>query len=412
MVTLHHFALPDLGEGLTEADILDWLVSPGDEVALNQPLVEVETAKAAVEVPSPWSGVVHQLLVPPGQTVPVGTRIISIETADELVAEAAQDMLVGYGPKPPPAGRRQRVASSADAALPAADVTVLAKPPVRRLARDLGVDLRTVTGTGPAGSITRADVDAVASGLPPAQDGAADRQQPLAADERIPLRGMRKAMAEAMTRSAFTAPHATVFLTVDATETMRLRAALADNPRFEETSITALAFVARAACAGVRRSPLINSEWDETRQEIVVHPQINLGIAVATHRGLLVPNIKNAGAKTLHELAGAIEQLTATARAGHTRPAELAHGTLSITNVGVFGVDVGTPLLNPGESAILCLGAIRPMPWVHDGQLAVRDVVQLALSFDHRIIDGQLAARFLADVGAMLADPRLLLALA
>jgi pyruvate dehydrogenase E2 component (dihydrolipoamide acetyltransferase) len=176
--------------------------------------------------------------------------------------------------------------------------------------------------------------------------------------------------------------------------------------------MTALAVMAKAACTAVRRSPLINSEWDEVHQEIVVHPQVNLGIAVATDRGLLVPNVENAGAMTLHELAGAIEQLTATARAGHTRPAELAHGTLSITNVGVFGVDVGTPLLNPGESAILCLGAIRTMPWVHDGQLAVRDVVQLALSFDHRIIDGQLAAQFLADVGAMLTDPRLLLALA
>lgn len=429
-MTLRHFALPDLGEGLTEADILDWLVAEGDEVTLNQPIVEVETAKAAVEVPSPWAGVVRQLLVSPGETVPVGTRIISIDTTVDAPSDAGssdggppaavptqgeeqQEMLVGYGPRPAPARRRARVAAGTASLAAPPDVTVLAKPPVRKLARDLGVDLRTVTGTGPAGSITRADLGAAAASAADAAVDLDSGSEPLpGVDERIPVRGMRKAMAQAMTQSAFTAPHATVFLTVDATETMRLRTALGDHPMFAATPLTPLSVVARAVCAAVRRSPLVNSEWDESAQEIVVHRQINLGIAVATERGLLVPNIKDAGALTLQELATAIDDLTSTARGGHTRQADLAGGTLSITNVGVFGVDAGTPLLNPGESAILCLGAIRPRPWVHEGQLAVRDVVQLALSFDHRIIDGQLAAQFLSDVGAMLTDPRLLLALA
>lgn len=228
----------------------------------------------------------------------------------------------------------------------------------------------------------------------------------------MPLHGLRKAMADAMTQSAFTAPHATVFLTVDATETLRLRTALAARPEFAAAPITPLAVVARAVCVAVRETPLINSGFDAAAQEIVLHDQINLGIAVATPRGLLVPNIKDAGNLSLVALASALGELTMTAREGHTRPADLAAGTLTITNVGVFGVDGGTPILNPGESAILCLGAIKPQPWVHQGELAVRDVVQLSMSFDHRIVDGQVASQFLAAVGAMVTDPRLLLALA
>jgi 2-oxoisovalerate dehydrogenase E2 component (dihydrolipoyl transacylase) len=446
---LRHFALPDLGEGLTEADILGWLVSEGDEIALNQPIVEVETAKAAVEVPSPWAGVVRTLHVPTGKTVLVGTTIISIETsADEHAADlqpgggdagaapASEAMLVGYGPRPAQSRRRRRMSAvpslvpsafmpplhSEGHSQPHSDVTVLAKPPVRKLARDLGVDLRTIRGSGPAGSITRADVGAVAPApslsRPPAPSLSrqrADHPAQGTADQtggRMPLHGLRKAMAEAMTESAFTAPHATVFLTVDATETLRLRTALAARPEFAATPITPLAVVARAVCVAVRDAPLINSGFDAAAQEIVLHDQINLGIAVATPRGLLVPNIKDAGNLSLVALAAALGELTMTAREGHTRPADLAAGTLTITNVGVFGVDGGTPILNPGESAILCLGAIKPKPWVHEGELAVRDVVQLSMSFDHRIVDGQVASQFLAAVGAMVTDPRLLLALA
>ncbi len=433
-MALRHFALPDLGEGLTEADILGWLVAEGEAVKLNQPIVEVETAKAAVEVPSPWTGVVRKLLVPSGKTVAVGTPIISIDAtadtdspAERLAAEpehaATEAMLVGYGPRAASVRRRPRVAAfsvdTVDTVESVAhdDVTVLAKPPVRKLARDLGVDLRSVHGSGPAGSITRADVDAVAGpgGHPLASREWAEHPAHGASGgngSRIPIKGMRKAMAEAMTRSAFTAPHATVFLTVDATETLALRTALSGRPEFADRQITPLAVVARAVCVAARRAPLINSEWDESAGEIVVHEAINLGIAVASARGLLVPNIKDAGRLSLLELAGAIAELAATARAGHTRNDDLRRGTMSISNVGVFGVDTGTPILNPGESAILCLGAIRPRPWVHEGELAVREVVELSLAFDHRIIDGQVASQFLADVGAMLTDPRLLLALA
>jgi pyruvate dehydrogenase E2 component (dihydrolipoamide acetyltransferase) len=416
---LRYFALPDLGEGLTEASVLTWLVAPGDEVTLNQPIVEVETAKAAVEVPSPWSGVVRELFVEPGNTVLVGSRLISIATVDatdspaDSPADSAREgvqeaMLVGYGPRPERSRRRPRVVaarepvpaagSAAAGAVESPDVTVLAKPPVRKLARDLGVDLRTVRGSGPAGSITREDVDAVR------------KQVEAATGKRLPVTGTRKAMAAAMTRSAFTAPHATVFVTVDATETVRLREALSARREFADIPLTPLAIVAKAVAIAAGDAPLINAWWDEDADEILVHDRINLGIAVATPRGLVVPNVKDAGALSLVQLARAIAALTTTARDGHTRPAELTGGTMSITNIGVFGVDGGTPILNPGESAILCLGTIKPAPWVYDGQLAVRQVVQLSLSFDHRIIDGATASQFLADVGAMVTDPRLLLA--
>jgi pyruvate dehydrogenase E2 component (dihydrolipoamide acetyltransferase) len=322
-------------------------------------------------------------------------------------------MLVGYGPRPAGARRRRRVEAVAEPS----DVSVLAKPPVRKLARDLGVDLRSVRGSGPAGSITREDVDAAGSGAVASPGHPAGSRQmaavpelPAEGDTRVPLTGLRKAMASAMTQSAFTAPHATVFMTVDATETVALRSALAGQPGFDATPITPLAVAARAVCVAARRAPLMNSRLDEEAGEVILLGRVNLGIAVATPRGLLVPNIKDAGSLSLQQLSGAIRELSATARDGHTRAPELADGTFCITNVGVFGVDGGTPILNPGESAILCLGTIRPTPWVHEGELAIREVVQLSLSFDHRVIDGQNASQFLADVGAMLTDPRLLLA--
>ena len=417
-MTLRHFALPDLGEGLTEADILGWLVVEGDEVRLNQPIVEVETAKAAVEVPSPFAGRVLELHVAEGQTVLVGSTIISIETA--AVAHTAdgegsqgQAMLVGYGPRPAGARRRRRV----EPIIEPTDVSVLAKPPVRKLARDLGVDLRDVRGSGPAGSITREDVGAAGTPVGAGSGHPAGSRQmasvpdlPTPADTRVPLTGLQKSMASAMTQSAFTAPHATVFVTVDATETVALRSALAGQPGFETTPITPLAVAARAVCVAARRAPLMNSRFDEEAGEVILLGKVNLGIAVATPRGLLVPNVKDAGSLSLQELSGAIRELSVTARDGHTRAPDLADGTICITNIGVFGVDGGTPILNPGESAILCLGTIRPTPWVHEGALAIREVVQLSLSFDHRVIDGQTASQFLADVGAMLTDPRLLLA--
>ena len=478
MPSFKDFKLPDLGEGLTEGEILKWLVQPGDTVTLNQPIVEVETAKAAVEIPSPYAGLVTELHHAEGETVDVGSPIITFDTdpsgaagesaptqaaappqsrvaasadmvpqipaepglvggpAPKASTEEKIEVLVGSGPKsgkltrrarkttaPAPAAPRAKPparvsaaavgAHAADlaASAPSADVHVLAKPPVRKLARDLGVDLTLVQPTGPNGTITRADVET-------AMNGGATISRPTfsvtgsgtGAEERLPIKGVRKQMAGAMVASAFTAPHVTIFTTVDVTPMMEMVDRLRSMPDFEGVRVSPLLVVAKALLLAVKRNPLVNSTWDETAQEIVVKHYVNLGIAAATPRGLVVPNIKSAEALSLPELGRAINELTDTARAGRTTPADMQHGTITITNVGVFGVDTGTPIINPGESAILCFGAVRDMPWVHDGALAVRKVTQLSLSFDHRIVDGQLGSQVIADVAALLADQALFLA--
>jgi pyruvate dehydrogenase E2 component (dihydrolipoamide acetyltransferase) len=445
------FRLPDVGEGLTEAEVVAWRVAPGDTVAVNDVLVEVETAKAAVELPSPFAGTVEALLVEPGKPVPVGTPIIRIATGDApagaLIGEAGPDgriaTLVGYGPRPGAARRRPRTgsggppklgapsgrqqgghaattrqqgglaATTGGAAGPAASAATvpLAKPPVRKLARDLGVDLRGLTGTGAGGVITRDDVRTAAA----APDVTfAGQNVPTRADDesgvrREPIRGVRRATAAAMVASAFTAPHVTVFLAVDVTATMALRDRLRADREYADVPLSPLAFVAKAVCLALRRTPVLNAKWDEAAGEIVHHDRVRLGIAAATPRGLLVPTIRDADTLSLRELATALNELTATARAGRTTPADLSGGTFTITNVGVFGVDSGTPILNPGEAGILAVGAIKEAPWVVDGALAVRTVCQLALSFDHRLVDGEQGSRFLADVGALLTDPGLAL---
>ncbi len=489
---LRQFRLPDVGEGLTEADVLQWLVAVGDTVTVNQPLCEVETAKAAVELPSPYAGRVVELLAEAGATVDVGAPIITIDTGGDtggdtgdsgggeeapgpdgtgLIGETNANgrtaVLVGYGPRTTEARRRPRRsdASVADGTTPEPDGTTpepdgtapgpdgppllatapdarskpvrhgglevgrqaeaaairadaassaaaapgrrgprpLAKPPVRKYARDCGVDLAQVTGSGPGGVITRADVDAFReAGSAPARPSP---QATAAGEQRIPIAGVRKHTAAAMVASAFTAPHVTEFLTVDVTRMMKLRHRLAQRPEMAGVKVSPLLFVAKAVLLAAGRHPVVNSSWDDAAQEIVVHGQVNLGIAAATPRGLLVPNIKDAGRLSLAELAGALTELTETARAGRTSLADMAGGTLTITNVGVFGVDTGTPILNQGEAAILAFGAIRERPWVHKGRLRVRQLTQLALSFDHRIVDGELGSRFLVDVGTVLSDP-------
>jgi len=279
---------------------------------------------------------------------------------------------------------------------------VLAKPPVRKLARDLGVDLTQLVGTGADGLITRDDVQAAVSaptGVSPAPIA------PAAREERIPIRGVRKHMAAAMVASAFTAPHVTEFLQVDITETMTTAARLKQLDDFEGLRVSPLLLVAKALLIAARRNPGINATWDEAAQEIVVKSYVNLGIAAATPRGLMVPNIKDADAMSLRQLADAMAELVATAREGRTQPAEMAGGTITITNVGVFGVDNGTPILNAGEAAILCFGAVRQMPWVVKGKVKPRWVTSLSLSFDHRMVDGDLGSRFLADLAAVLEDP-------
>ncbi|MGY1601301.1 dihydrolipoamide acetyltransferase family protein [Geodermatophilus sp. SYSU D00815] len=503
MPDLRQFRLPDVGEGLTEGEILQWLVAVGDTVVVNQPLCEVETAKAAVELPSPYAGTVTELHVEAGTTVDVGTPIITIdiggdaapgpddtEPAAGLIGGPAPggrtSVLVGYGPKNTEAKRRPRrtgaavaARATAPAVLPQADygsggterppllatapdITTkpvrhggleigraaeahaaaeeaapsraadhghrrprpLAKPPVRKYAKDRGVDLAVITGTGDGGVITRADVDAALSGAAPGSGSGASGTgstvvprvpgagSPVTAGEqRIPIRGVRKHTAAAMVASAFTAPHVTEFLTVDVTRTMKLRDRLVARPEFAGVKVSPLLLVAKALLLAARKHPVVNSSWDEQAQEIVVHGAVNLGIAAATPRGLVVPNIKDADRLSLVELARALAELTETARAGRTAPADMTGGTITITNVGVFGVDTGTPILNPGESAILAFGAVREMPWVHKGKVRPRQVTQLALSFDHRIIDGELGSRFLADVGAVLSDPGIALAL-
>lgn len=438
-MALRQFLLPDAGEGLTEAEILTWHVAPGDTVTVNQVIVEIETAKAAVELPCPFAGVVAELLVQPGVTVDVGVPIISIETgspADDSPAPAAPAAaaapaaessgkigeampggriatLVGYGPRSGAAVRRARTTPAPAVVAAVAEVaqaprTVpLAKPPVRALARSLEVDLTALVGSGPDGVITRDDV--LGASTAPSSEHAVAHVVPGVppTERRVPVKGVRRATAAAMVASAFTAPHVTEFLTVDVTPMMELRARLKNHPDFTGLKLTPLAFAAKAVCLAAARTPDVNARFDADAEEIVYFSQVNLGIAAATPRGLVVPNVRGAQALSLAGLTAALGELTTTAREGRTPPAAMTGGTFTITNVGVFGVDTGTPIINPGESAILALGAIKPAPWVVDGELAVRTVCQLALSFDHRVVDGQQGSQFLADVGALLADPGL-----
>ncbi|TCO64780.1 pyruvate dehydrogenase E2 component (dihydrolipoamide acetyltransferase) [Actinocrispum wychmicini] len=422
------FPLPDVGEGLVEAEILTWHVQVGQTVKVNDIFVEIETSKAAVELPAPYEGVVTELLAKPGETVAVGTPIIVFDIdpngapasdnggggtkIGEESADGRIQSLVGYGPRTGAATRRARkgaapVVVEAPAPkpepepvlVPAGGYVPLAKPPVRKLAKELGVDLRSLAADGQV--ITRDDVQRAATPEPAAAPIVVAGER----ERRVPVRGVRKATAKAVTESAYTAPHVTEFLTIDVTPMMELRARLKNHPGFRDVKLTPLAFAAKAVCLAVRRTPDINALWDEQAGEIVYKSYVHLGIAAATPRGLVVPKVHDADQMSLRELGEAIEALTVKARDGKTTPAEMANGTFTITNVGVFGVDTGTPIINPGESAILALGAIRDMPWVVDGQVVPRKVCQLSLSFDHRVIDGQQGSEFLADVGALLADP-------
>ena len=469
--SVREFKMPDVGEGLTEAEILKWYVQPGDTVTDGQVVCEVETAKAAVELPIPYDGVVRDLHFPEGTTVDVGTAIIAVDVgggaapapaaeqsaavqpaaaapAEESKAAGSgrQPVLVGYGVATSSTRRRPRKgpevpvqqastaiqtelnghappapepAPAAAQAAPAGTDRPLAKPPVRKLAKDLGVDLTTVVPTGPDGIITREDVHAaVAAAVPAAPEPsvasapAADRapaSYDTTRETRIPVKGVRKATAAAMVGSAFTAPHVTEFVTVDVTRTMKLVEELKADKEFAGLRVNPLLLIAKALLVAIKRNPDVNASWDEAAQEIVVKHYVNLGIAAATPRGLIVPNIKAAHAKTLPQRAESLGELVSTARDGKTSPAAMQGGTVTITNVGVFGVDTGTPILNPGESAILAVGAIKPQPWVHKGKVKPRQVTTLALSFDHRLVDGELGSKVLADVAAILEQPKRLI---
>jgi len=462
------FKLPDVGEGLTEAEIVTWKVKVGDVVKINDIIVEIETAKSLVELPTPYAGTVQALHVLEGETVAVGTPIITVVDALAAVEAPAPstappaspiDMsnpaatgggenqtLVGYGPRATSSQRRPRrggatpatdagavaqlqlqgafgqgaaepaeppepveesavpATAAVPAAPPAADIRVLAKPPVRKLAKDLGVDLRTLAPSGPGGTVTREDVHAAAGAA--GTDGSVEPVEiDRARETRQPIKGVRKAMAQAMVGSAFTAPHVTEWVTVDVTKTMRLVESLKAHRDFRDVRVSPLLVLAKAVCLAVRRTPEVNATWDDSTQEVVLKSYVNLGIAAATPRGLLVPNVKDADSLSLPELGAALNDLTSTAREGRTTPEEMTGGSFTITNVGVFGIDAGTPIINPGESAILALGAVKPQPWVHKGKIKVRQVTTLALSFDHRLVDGEKGSRFLADVAGVLRDP-------
>lgn len=447
-MSVSEFPLPDVGEGLTEAEIVSWRVKPGDTVTINQVLVEIETAKSLVELPSPFAGTVDALLVEEGQTVEVGTPIITVrshavgaapsapaatnfnatdsgvaDTASSIASEAEAEkpgaVLVGYGAKGHVASRRTRGRVDAPASpsaaagaprlssVPATDSgPVIAKPPIRKLAKDLDVDLAAVTATGLAGEITRDDV------IRHAQQASVFRNiqtpaWPNEREDRIPVKGVRKAIAAGMVKSAFTAPHVSVFVDVDATRTMEFVKRLKASPDFAGIKVSPLLIMTKAMMWAVRRNPTVNSTWTDT--EIIVHHFVNFGFAAATPRGLVVPNIKDAQDLSLRELAQSIEAMTITARDGKLQPADMADGTITITNIGVFGMDTGTPILNPGEVAIVALGTIKQKPWVVDGEVRPRFVTTLGASFDHRVVDGDVASRFLADVASVIEEPALLL---
>ena len=493
MSQLAYFNLPDVGEGLTEAEIVTWMVKPGDAVSVNQIIVEIETAKSLVELPVPFAGVVTQLLAAEGETVEVGKPIIAVTVADGAVGagtptapaqqlhnmvatnaeaaaaaqanasvaaapvvaapvaptsspvaaaptsapaavsmpaapaeEKAPPALVGYGVSHSTGGTRRRgrtvpggipAPAAATAALPIAaaqqnivvglgEESVIAKPATRALARELNVDITKVTPSGLAGEITSEDVVAAA------QQASVFRnlttpEAPSERETRIPVKGVRKAIANAMVTSAFQAPHVSIFVDVDATRTMEYVKRLKASTDFAGVKVTPLLIMAKAMMWAVRRNPMVNATF--TDEEIIVHNYVNFGIAAATPRGLIVPNIKDADQMSMLELAKAIEQLATTAREGKTQPAEMQNGTITITNIGVFGVDTGTPILNPGECAIVALGSIRPKPWVVNGEIQVRQVTTIGATFDHRVVDGDVASRFVQDVASVIEEPALLL---
>ncbi len=469
------FPLPDVGEGLTEAEIVQWRVAPGDRIVLDQVFVEIETAKSLVELPSAFEGVVSELLVDEGKTVDVGTPILVIQTDVPAPADSSAPSAPGTASAPrqrparrdrrcagagrrrrgrrgarrsrrlgprqhpsppaplprrcarevrgspggsagsarraaaptPPAGATPAATSAARAeATPEPHMPVIAKPPIRKLAKDLGVDLSRVSATGPIGDITRDDVIREASQASVFRN-IQTPEAPSDRESRIPVKGVRKAIASAMVQSAFQAPHVSVFVDVDATRTMEYLKRLKASPDYAGIKISPLLIMAKAMIWAVRRNPTVNAQW--TDDEIIVKHYVNLGIAAATPRGLIVPNVKNAQSMSMVELAAALEQLTLTAREGKTQPAEMQGGTITITNIGVFGMDTGTPILNPGEVGIVALGTIKQKPWVVDGEVRPRFVTTIGGSFDHRVVDGDVVSRFVADVASIIEEPALLL---
>ncbi|RST08333.1 2-oxo acid dehydrogenase subunit E2 [Streptomyces sp. WAC07149] len=436
MPQVMEFKLPDLGEGLTEAEIVRWLVAVGDVVAIDQPVVEVETAKAMVEVPCPYGGVVTARFGEEGEELPVGAPLITVAVGAESAPAGAAESpeagaekgssdaprpLIGYGSDHSRPARRRRVRPvTAAVSAPAPDPTPAAPAPaapvvaagpvpvisplVRKLARDNGVDLRALRGSGPEGLILRADVEAALRAPEPAPVAV---PVPVAAQgERIPLKGLRGAVAEKLSRSRREIPEATCWVDADATELMAARAAMnaVDGPK-----ISVLALLARICTAALAKYPELNSTVDLAANEIVRLPAVHLGFAAQTERGLMVPVVRDAHTRSPESLSAEFARLTELARAGKLAPSDLTGGTFTLNNYGVFGVDGSTPIINHPEAAMLGVGRIMAKPWVHRGELAVRQVVQLSLTFDHRVCDGGAAGGFLRYVADCVENPAVLL---
>lgn len=435
------FLLPDVGEGLIEAEIVTWKVSVGDVVVLNQPLVDVETAKAVVELPSPFAGVVATLHAAVGDTVEVNAPLVTFDVGGEPAPHAnekkvvhdvpdeqrREPVLIGYGVAPDDAvapRRPRRPASPPASPAPVvAPGAVRTTPPVRLLAKQLRVDLATVRGTGREGIITRGDVERALS----RDDGASTRhaaREPATSlagsrfigreiaswsdgprEERFAVKGVLRAMAEAMVESTTQQPQATVWTRVDATRTMSLIGGLKAHPNFRDLRLSPLTVVALAVCDAARHFPGINSSFDALNNEVVVRRYVNLGIAADTPRGLVVPNIKDAERLDVRAMARALMDLVDAARDASTTPHDMAATTITITNVGPFGVDGAMAILPPGTGAIVCVGQVVKAPWVVADEVVVRQVVELSMTFDHRHIDGALASRVMAHIGRFLEDP-------
>ncbi|MGY9070565.1 dihydrolipoamide acetyltransferase family protein [Streptomyces sp. CAS3] len=463
MAQVLEFKLPDLGEGLTEAEIVRWLVQVGDVVAVDQPVVEVETAKASVEVPCPYGGVVTARYGEEGAELPVGAPLLTVAVGepDGKSTAGSGNVLVGYGTSEAP-GRRRRVrpvaltgggasgngASGARAAvngtkaaspgvngtaaapvsslpataLPSDGPVPVISPLVRRLAREGGLDLRRLAGSGPDGLILRADVEralragagqgsgrtaeAPVAAMPVQAVASASASASVPGEVRVPLKGIRGAVADKLSRSRREIPDATCWVDADATELMRARAAM---NAAGGTKISLVALLARICAAALARFPELNSSVDTEAREIVQHPYVHLGFAAQTERGLVVPVVRDAHTRDAESLTGEFARLTEAARAGTLTPGELTGGTFTLNNYGVFGVDGSTPIVNHPEAAMLGVGRIVPKPWVHEGELAVRQVVQLSLTFDHRVCDGGTAGGFLRYVADCVEQPAVLL---
>ncbi len=420
-MALQHYRLPDVGEGLTEATLVAWLVEPGQTVAVNDPVCEVETAKSVVELPTPYAGVVAELLVAVDQTMEVGTALIAISDGAEEAeppedAPATQQTLVGSGPREMKSARlpRKSVENTLKVAPPLGSPEAnagterrrtQAKPSVRKLARDLGVDIDTLTPTGPDGTVSQEDVTAAATASAPENGRGWSGFLSERGETRIDVTGVRRATARAMVESAFTAPHVTEWTEVDVTRTVELLERMKGSRMFRDVRVTPTVLVARAVCVALRRNPELNAAWDASSGQIVRKSYVNLGFAADTPRGLLVPVVRDADALSTVELATQLAEVASTARAGRATPELMAGGTFTITNIGVFGIDAGTPILVPGQAGILAVGQIAKKPWVVDDQVVPRWVTTLALSFDHRMVDGAEGSAFLSDVATILNDP-------